>query len=106
MWQDGGTVDVALKELLIKDQLDAIYDFQHEITIMRYMIKSRRKKYLYFTSKLTHENVVKLYGITKSPLQMVLEFVPCSDLFQVLESNILPIKWKLKVAIDCASGMK
>ena len=40
---------------------------------------------------------------------MVLELVPMSDLHQVLASpagKALSMKWRLKVAIDCASGLK
>jgi serine/threonine protein kinase len=58
-------------------------------------------------SKLNHENLVNLYGITISPLQMVLDYVPEGDLYSVLRSHKdLSMKWKLKVAIDCAIGMK
>jgi hypothetical protein len=31
------TVDVALKEMRIKDDTNAIDDFQHEVAIMRYV---------------------------------------------------------------------
>ena len=60
------------------------------------------------TSKLDHENLVKLHGITISPLQMVLEYVPASDLHDVLKSRgqALSTRWKLKAAIDCAAGIK
>ena len=52
---------------------------------------------------------MKLHEITKSPLQMVLEFVPISDLHNLLESETsssLSTKWRVKLALDCASGMK
>lgn len=61
-----------------------------------------------FQSQLQHENLVRLYGITKS-LKMVLEFVPESDLHHLLaeqQAHTLALKWRLKVAIDCASGLK
>jgi hypothetical protein len=46
MKQGNNNIDIALKELLIKDEVNAIYEFQHEITIMRlaspHMISFRR----------------------------------------------------------------
>lgn len=60
-------------------------------------------------SKIHHPNLVKLHGIIKSPLRMVIEYVPESDLHRLLENSkekALPMKWRLKLAIDCASGMR
>lgn len=39
---------------------------------------------------------------------MVLEFVPESDLHHLLQKSAenFSMKWRLKVAIDCASGLK
>lgn len=64
--------------------------------------------YFSFNSKLQHENLVRLYGITKSPLRMVLEFVPESDLNEILSDVAarLSFKWRLKLAIDCACGIE
>ena len=38
---------------------------------------------------------------------MVMEYVPNSDLHSILKSkSTLSMKWRLKVAIDCAAGMR
>jgi hypothetical protein len=104
--KNSNSIDVALKELRLKDDQNAIYEFQHEFTIMRYSLPPNICV-LIRNSQFNHENLVKLYGITVSPLQMVLEFVPNSDLHSVLKaSKDLSMKWKLKVAIDTAAGMK
>jgi len=112
---NGANVDVAVKEMQ-KNNKVAIYDFQHESVIMRYVpvflyhILPSVVIFvfiLFLISKLRHINLVRLYGITKSPLRMVLEFVPNSDLHELLmQKHILPIKWKLKMAIDTACGMR
>jgi hypothetical protein len=51
MQQGGSVIDVALKELLIKDEGDIIYDFQHEITIMRYIPIS------WMSTKISHQQI-------------------------------------------------
>eukprot|EP00026_Physarum_polycephalum_P000182 Phypoly_transcript_00182.p1 GENE.Phypoly_transcript_00182~~Phypoly_transcript_00182.p1 ORF type:complete len:2033 (+),score=208.26 Phypoly_transcript_00182:30-6101(+) len=85
------SIVVALKELQRMDEPRAFYDFQHEVMIM---------------SKLRHVNLVHLYGIVKAPLRMVIEYVPKSDLHSLLKiRQVLPFKLKLKIAIDCASGV-
>ena len=35
MVQDDAVIEVAVKELMLKEETEALYDFQHEITIMR-----------------------------------------------------------------------
>lgn len=58
-------------------------------------------------SKLKHVNLVRLHGITVSPLQMVLEYVPQSDLNELIQAQEkVSLKWKLKLAIDCACGIR
>ncbi len=68
-----------------------------------------RSEITFLYSKSQHENLVQLWGITRTPLRMILEFVPHSDLYKVLKqaiSTTLSFKWKLKMAIDCVNGMK
>ena len=109
MHQNNSVLEVAVKELTIIDDATAIFDFQHEITIMRYICINQlaHDNSNFSCSKLSHENMVKLHGITISPLQMVLEYVPMGDLHHTLETSAsaVTLKWKLKLAIDCASGM-
>lgn len=60
-------------------------------------------------SKVKHKNLVQLFGIIKSPLSLVMEFVPCGDLHQLMKdvkSDSLSFKWRLKMAIDVARGMR
>ena len=102
----GKETKVAIKELLLKEQSDEasmtnFIEFQKEIFTM---------------SKLDHPNLVKLYGITKNPLQMILELAPKGDLLKLIridrENNIsisrddFPWKLRLLIAWDIAKGMK
>eukprot|EP00026_Physarum_polycephalum_P000536 Phypoly_transcript_00537.p1 GENE.Phypoly_transcript_00537~~Phypoly_transcript_00537.p1 ORF type:complete len:1451 (+),score=177.67 Phypoly_transcript_00537:50-4354(+) len=86
---------VAVKELKrgVEDNEAKIYEFQHEMLIM---------------SKMKHKNLVQLYGAVKSPLSLVMEYVPFGDLHELLqepEADNLTFKWRLKMAIDIARGM-
>ena len=59
---------------------------------------------------MKHRNLVQLYGVIKSPLSLVMEYVPCGDLHQLLKdserADALGLKWRLKMAIDIARGMR
>lgn len=103
------SIAVAIKEMQSNGPVDSFYEFQHEVAIMRYFSPSLFiQSSNLLNSKLQHENLVRLFGVTKS-LKMVLEFVPESDLHQLLQKTKaveLSPKWRLKVAIDCASGLK
>ena len=97
---------VAIKELLGNMEEEAniqFQAFQQECFVM---------------SCLHHPNLVKLYGIcTTPPLRMVLELIPCGDLFDFLHpkdeygerGNIRKkeFTWKLRLrfALDIAKGM-
>ncbi len=104
------TSTVAIKEVKTQDDGDVsiYYDFQHEVVIMRFVNLIFILFLFILSSKLHHENLVHLLGITKSPLRMVLEFVPGENLHKLLSKSYasLSFKWKLKLAIDCASGVK
>jgi serine/threonine protein kinase len=63
---------------------------------------------LFFPSQLNHPNLIKLYGITLNPLQMVLEYAPHSDLRKLLDNKRkekLTFKLKLKIALDIAKAI-
>ena len=95
-------VDVALKELIIKDNADnenissTFKEFQHEVSIM---------------CNVQHPNVVRLFGLCIKPLMMVLEFCSRGDLHRHLEDKtLLPeelytLQLQLKLATDIANGM-
>eukprot|EP00026_Physarum_polycephalum_P002251 Phypoly_transcript_02256.p1 GENE.Phypoly_transcript_02256~~Phypoly_transcript_02256.p1 ORF type:complete len:947 (+),score=114.19 Phypoly_transcript_02256:323-2842(+) len=93
-------VPVAIKEMKqdVEEEstksLIKIYEFQHEMLIM---------------SKVTHKNLVQIFGVLNSPLSLVMEFVPHGDLHKLLGDTTkltgLTMKWRLKMAIDIASGM-
>ena len=108
-----GKIEVAIKELIEEepdsprdDTVDAetkFIEFQQEVYIM---------------SQLSHANIVKLHGIIKKPLQMVLEFVPHGDLMNFLHpldpvtqkrisipKEKLPWKLRMLIALDIARGM-
>eukprot|EP00026_Physarum_polycephalum_P002635 Phypoly_transcript_02643.p1 GENE.Phypoly_transcript_02643~~Phypoly_transcript_02643.p1 ORF type:complete len:891 (+),score=95.14 Phypoly_transcript_02643:341-2674(+) len=80
-----------VEELRLRDDKNAIYEFQHELTAK---------------SKLEHENLIKMHGITISPLRVVHELIPGPNLLMVLqEGHKLSMKWKLKLAIDIATAI-
>lgn len=116
-------VTVAYKEIQKDPQADddpseesrRFHEFQHEMLIMRYSVIYFRKRIQLTAkknnSKVKHKNLVELFGIIKSPLSLVMEFVPCGDLFKLLHTQqskfaSLPLKWKLKLAIDIARGVR
>ena len=59
---------------------------------------------------MRHMNLVQLYGMVKAPMSLVMEFVPCGDLHQLSldqkKYDSVNFKWRLKLAIDIARGMK
>jgi serine/threonine protein kinase/GTPase SAR1 family protein len=93
---DGNTV-VALKELGNQSESNEEHvnylQFQKEVSIMSF---------------LDHPNLVKLYGVTLSPLRMVLEFMPLGDLFNFIERGELSAQSSLRIhlALDIARGME
>ncbi|EGC33244.1 hypothetical protein DICPUDRAFT_49056 [Dictyostelium purpureum] len=91
-----GTV-VAIKSLILEggdeELIEKFQEFQREVFIM---------------SSLNHPNVVKLFGLMHNPPRMVMEFVPCGDLYHRLLEKNHPIKWsvKLRIMIDIAKGIE
>jgi serine/threonine protein kinase len=91
---------------------EKLYEFQHEMVIMRYYLLFIIVFifYLFVCSTLHHENLVQLLGITKQPLRLVLEFIPNGDLHNVLlekdKSHLLTLKWRVKTALDIADGLR
>eukprot|EP00013_Stygamoeba_regulata_P015252 CAMPEP_0177687886 /NCGR_PEP_ID=MMETSP0447-20121125/34372_1 /TAXON_ID=0 /ORGANISM="Stygamoeba regulata, Strain BSH-02190019" /LENGTH=976 /DNA_ID=CAMNT_0019198167 /DNA_START=18 /DNA_END=2948 /DNA_ORIENTATION=+ len=92
-----GTKICAVKRLNQEQASAELFrEFQQEATMM---------------SKLNHPNLVNLFGITTSPLQMLMELAPGGDLGDLLHndwgSDIRDISWKFryKLAYDIASGM-
>ena len=108
-------IDIAIKELLHDkntnetDNEHKYAEFQQEIFIM---------------TQISHKNLVKLFGITKTPLRMILEFVPLGDLMNFIHPKLdtfnengevdrttvtkeqFPWKLRLLIALDIAKGMK
>ena len=119
------TKPVAVKELLNKESSDnsknnSFDDSSHsnsknsELTLQF----SAFQQEAFVMSCLHHPNIVKLYGISVSPLRMVLELIPCGDLFDLLHpknpqtkerENIsrIDFAWdlRLRIALDIARGM-
>ena len=63
---------------------------------------------IYTLSKVSHPNIVKFFGSTPKN-QMVMEFCPNGNLFDILYSNKdIPLPWALKlgISIDVCSGLK
>ncbi|KAN0024719.1 hypothetical protein ACTFIV_009128 [Dictyostelium citrinum] len=90
---------VAIKSLILGDSegetemIEKFQEFQREVFIM---------------SNLNHPNIVKLYGLMHNPPRMVMEFVPCGDLYHRLLDKAHPIKWsvKLRLMLDIALGIE
>lgn len=93
---DGSKVAVKqLKMIASHNFLNKYMEFLHEAQIM---------------NELNHPCLVKVMGICISPLQMVLEYVPGSDLFKIIHNKSITnsqfsVPLKLKIALDIAKGM-
>jgi hypothetical protein len=88
-----GVCDVALKEL--DDEAvssEAVFTaFQIEVKMMQ---------------SLAHPNVARLYGVSLSPLRMVLQFAPLGDLDALLRSSAaISSELGLRIALDVARGL-
>ena len=96
-------LEIAIKELNVGEkgnnevQISGFSDFLREVYIM---------------SHLHHPNLVSMYGIclTTPPLRLIMEFIPCGDLYQLLRSKqeqnqLLSLDLISKIAIDIAIGM-
>ena len=73
---------------------------------------------VYIMSQISHGNLLKLFGIIKKPLQMILEYIPNGDLMNFLHpidpvtsqrapilKEKLPWRLRLLIAWDIAKGM-
>ena len=53
---------------------------------------------------------MQLYGMIKAPMSLVMEYVPCGDLHYLMldqkKYDTMNHKWRLKLTIDIARGMK
>jgi serine/threonine protein kinase len=62
-------------------------------------------------SQLNHPNLLKLYGLTISPFQLVMEFAPYGDLQRILSNRKefpdSKLSWKLRyrIALDIVNGI-
>ena len=92
-------VEVAVKTLRLEalSELQKFRCFYNEVHVM---------------SKLDCPQLVKLYGITTSPLQMVLEFCPLSDLYahlylpELLPEEKFSFALRLRFMLDISVGMQ
>jgi serine/threonine protein kinase len=59
-------------------------------------------------SALQHPNLIKFFGVTLDPLQIVMEFAPFSDLRVILDNTSIELSFALqiKIAHDMAKGLK
>lgn len=56
--------------------------------------------------RLSHPRIVRLYGITKEPCALVMEFMPLGSLDKVLRQQKLSYQQKLRIGLDIALGLK
>ena len=63
-------------------------------------------------SGIKHHNIIKFYGLCKTPLCILTDFAACGNLFDFLHTKTIElklqaeqIKLKLKIAYDVAAGM-
>lgn len=93
-----GDKQVALKELKVRNNahVQKFREFQHEV---------------YTMCHLSHPSLVQLYGVQLSPLRMVLEFVPGTDLMQILHDPKISdadFNWRIRmrIALDVGRGLR
>ena len=119
-------LDVAVKQLKLdsmgddEETVSKFQEFQQEVWVMRYAgILLVRACFIHdqLRSKLDHPCLTKLYGITVSPLQMVMEFASKGDLNDLLRPKVngergrlpedaLPMEFRLALIIDIARAMR
>jgi len=101
----GQRANVAVKTIRENANLpaSAIVEFQREAALM---------------SEIKDPHIVKFYGVTKSPLRLVIELISGGDLMNLLhpplpnnergivDAEQLPWKLRLLIALDVARGMK
>jgi TPR repeat protein/serine/threonine protein kinase len=56
--------------------------------------------------RLSHPRIVRLFGITKEPHALVMEYMPLGSLDKVLRQQKLSYQQKLRIALDIALGLK
>ena len=113
------TLDVALQDTKVSCDTDLAHDLQHRIVVMRYIILIlffhpfcfiffSSSWLILYNSKIQHENLVKVYGTSKPPLRLVTEYVSEYNLQELLDNAKLQLslKWKLKLATDCAFALE
>ena len=89
----GATVAVKqLKEEKTQNLIKAYDEFRREVWLM---------------SSLKHPNIVCLQAYTVKPFAMIMEWLPCGDLYTFLQDHSKPMEWDmgLKVAYDIGAGM-
>jgi leucine-rich repeat kinase 2 len=93
LWNKKVVAVKKLKEERLQDFTKAYDNFRREVWLM---------------SSLKHPNIVCLEAYTVKPFSMIMEFLPCGDLYAFLHDQAKPLDWPLryKIAIDVAAGMK
>jgi serine/threonine protein kinase/GTPase SAR1 family protein len=93
-----GDKQVALKELKVRNNahVQKFREFQHEV---------------YTMCHLSHPSLVQLYGVQLTPLRMVLEYVPGTDLMNILHDPKISdadFNWRIRmrIALDVARGLR
>ncbi|RZC56199.1 hypothetical protein C5167_015057 [Papaver somniferum] len=87
--------DVAIKEFFkFEYSDDLLHSFRQEVLLMK---------------RLRHPNVLLFMGAVTSPqhLCIVMEYLPCGSLFQLLRCNTARLNWRRRalMAVDIAQGM-
>ncbi|KAH3765766.1 leucinerich repeat kinase [Pelomyxa schiedti] len=84
-------VTVAVKELISIGK-EAFSEFHHEVKMM---------------SALTHPNIVQLFGVSHSPLALVMEYAPLGDLYHFIHSKRteFPQALRVLISLDIAQGI-
>eukprot|EP01102_Stenamoeba_stenopodia_P020233 TRINITY_DN7810_c0_g1_i1.p1 TRINITY_DN7810_c0_g1~~TRINITY_DN7810_c0_g1_i1.p1 ORF type:complete len:751 (-),score=131.19 TRINITY_DN7810_c0_g1_i1:100-2352(-) len=88
--------EVAVKKIIFSDQNEEEREKQF----------NEFRQEVWITSGLRHPNIVMMKGYCQSPLALLLEFVPCGELFNLINNLEIDISEQLrvKIAADIASG--
>jgi hypothetical protein len=86
---------VAVKELKVKanSEVSKFREFQREV---------------YTMSALSHPCLVQLYGVQLSPLRMIMEYVPGTDLAKILRDPTISdaqFTWRIRMVRSCCDGV-
>eukprot|EP01129_Flabellula_baltica_P011729 TRINITY_DN5184_c0_g1_i1.p1 TRINITY_DN5184_c0_g1~~TRINITY_DN5184_c0_g1_i1.p1 ORF type:complete len:1792 (+),score=310.50 TRINITY_DN5184_c0_g1_i1:31-5376(+) len=94
-WEDKLVAIKSLDTLMDTDEvLQAAYaDIKHEIRTM---------------INLKHPNLVRIFAYTTEPVAIVMELIPCGNLYEFVNDESSPKDWEisLRIAIDVARGLR